>query len=205
MIALPSAIKVFNWLGTLWGSRIQLTTPMLNALGFVAMFIIGALLTPPDVVTQICLAVPLVILFEISILASRFFKPKRTIWEGWDEEDDELGEEWDREAAAAAAESTPTSGTGAAGTPDGAGETGYDESYDYGESEYYDEYGEYGEYYDEDTYEDGMGDDIGWEEEEGGPAGEETPPADDENGDEPTDGSRPKDDGPSEEPKPPPS
>jgi cytochrome c oxidase subunit 1 len=43
MIALPSAIKVFNWLGTLWGSRIRLTTPMLNALGFVAMFIIGGL------------------------------------------------------------------------------------------------------------------------------------------------------------------
>ncbi len=43
MIALPSSIKVFNWLGTLWGSRIQLTTPMLNALGFVAMFIIGGL------------------------------------------------------------------------------------------------------------------------------------------------------------------
>jgi cytochrome c oxidase subunit 1 len=43
MIALPSAIKVFNWLGTLWGSRIHLTTPMLNALGFVAMFIIGGL------------------------------------------------------------------------------------------------------------------------------------------------------------------
>ncbi len=43
MIALPSSIKVFNWLATLWGSRIHLTTPMLNALGFVAMFIIGGL------------------------------------------------------------------------------------------------------------------------------------------------------------------
>ena len=43
MIALPSAIKVFNWLGTLWGSRIRLNTPMLFATGFVAMFIIGGL------------------------------------------------------------------------------------------------------------------------------------------------------------------
>jgi cytochrome c oxidase subunit 1 len=43
MIALPSAIKVFNWLGTMWGGRLQFTTPMLNAMAFVAMFIIGGL------------------------------------------------------------------------------------------------------------------------------------------------------------------
>ena len=43
MIALPSAIKVFNWLGTMWGGRLQYTTAMLNAIAFVAMFVIGGL------------------------------------------------------------------------------------------------------------------------------------------------------------------
>jgi cytochrome c oxidase subunit 1 len=43
LIALPSAIKVFNWLGTIWGGNLQFTTPMLFALSFVSMFIIGGL------------------------------------------------------------------------------------------------------------------------------------------------------------------
>jgi cytochrome c oxidase subunit 1 len=42
-IALPSAIKTFNWLGTMWGGKLQVTTPMLNAVGFVSLFIIGGL------------------------------------------------------------------------------------------------------------------------------------------------------------------
>jgi cytochrome c oxidase subunit 1 len=43
MIALPSAVKTFNWLGTVWGSNIHYTSAMLNALAFVAMFVIGGL------------------------------------------------------------------------------------------------------------------------------------------------------------------
>jgi cytochrome c oxidase subunit 1 len=42
-IALPSAIKVFNWLGTIWRGNIHFEVPMLFALSFVAMFIIGGL------------------------------------------------------------------------------------------------------------------------------------------------------------------
>jgi len=42
-IAVPTGIKIFNWLGTMWGGRLRLDTPMLFAIGFVAMFVIGGL------------------------------------------------------------------------------------------------------------------------------------------------------------------
>ncbi len=43
IIAVPSAVKVFNWITTLYGGNIRLNTPMLFAIGFVSMFISGGL------------------------------------------------------------------------------------------------------------------------------------------------------------------
>ncbi len=40
-IGVPSAIKTFNWIGTLWGAKIRFTTPMLFAIGFVSLFVAG--------------------------------------------------------------------------------------------------------------------------------------------------------------------
>ena len=42
-VAIPSAIKVFNWLATMWKGQIRLDTPMLYAMGFIWLFTIGGL------------------------------------------------------------------------------------------------------------------------------------------------------------------
>ena len=43
LIAIPTGVKIFNWIATMWGGRIRLDSPMLFSIGFVAMFIIGGL------------------------------------------------------------------------------------------------------------------------------------------------------------------
>ncbi|HEX8484411.1 cytochrome o ubiquinol oxidase subunit I [Sphingomonas sp.] len=51
IIAVPTGVKVFNWLFTMYGGRIRFTTPMLWAVGFMVTFVIGGM-------TGVLLAVP---------------------------------------------------------------------------------------------------------------------------------------------------
>ncbi len=70
----------------------------------VAAFIIGMFLTPPDVISQLLLAVPMWVLYELGIILSRFFK----IGEKRDEEAGEEGAESTSEEASTAANPEPS-------------------------------------------------------------------------------------------------
>ena len=51
IIAVPTGVKIFNWLFTMWGGRVRFELPMLWALGFMVTFVIGGM-------TGVLLAVP---------------------------------------------------------------------------------------------------------------------------------------------------
>jgi cytochrome c oxidase subunit 1 len=42
-IAVPTGVKIFNWIGTMWGGSLRFNVPLLFAIGFIAMFTIGGL------------------------------------------------------------------------------------------------------------------------------------------------------------------
>ena len=43
LIAIPTGVKIFNWIATMWGGSLRFKTPLYFAVGFIAMFIIGGL------------------------------------------------------------------------------------------------------------------------------------------------------------------
>jgi cytochrome c oxidase subunit 1 len=48
LVAVPTGIKFFSWVGTLWGGKISTPTPMLFVLGGIVVFLIGGLSGPPN-------------------------------------------------------------------------------------------------------------------------------------------------------------
>lgn len=44
VIAVPTGIKIFSWMATLYGGSIQFSTPLIFTIGFLALFTIGGLM-----------------------------------------------------------------------------------------------------------------------------------------------------------------
>ncbi len=70
----PVAIILFCWIGVTTPDQLKKKRPYV----FVGAFIIGMLLTPPDVFSQTLLAIPIYLLFEIGVLSAKFYLPKRS-------------------------------------------------------------------------------------------------------------------------------
>jgi cytochrome c oxidase subunit 1 len=48
LVAVPTGVKFFSWVGTLWGGKIETPTPMLFVLGGIIVFLMGGLTGPPN-------------------------------------------------------------------------------------------------------------------------------------------------------------
>ena len=48
LVAIPTGVKFFSWIGTLWGGKLSFETPMLFVLGAISIFLLGGLSGPPN-------------------------------------------------------------------------------------------------------------------------------------------------------------
>lgn len=69
---IPVAIILMVWSGMTTAKELVEKRPYV----IVGVFIIGMLLTPPDIISQTLLALPMWLLFELGVICSRFYKPK---------------------------------------------------------------------------------------------------------------------------------
>lgn len=69
---IPIAVVILSWMGVVEPDNLAKKRPYV----FVMCFILGMLLTPPDIISQILLAIPMWLLFELGILFGRMVKPK---------------------------------------------------------------------------------------------------------------------------------
>ena len=68
----PVATVLIVWTGLTTVEKLSAARPYV----FLGAFVVGMLLTPPDVISQIILAVPVYLLYEVGIIMSRVFRPK---------------------------------------------------------------------------------------------------------------------------------
>ncbi len=52
LVAVPTGVKFFNWMATLWGGKLTFPTPMLFVLGAISVFLLGGLSGPPNATTS---------------------------------------------------------------------------------------------------------------------------------------------------------
>jgi sec-independent protein translocase protein TatC len=69
---IPIAVVILSWMGAVNPDNLATKRPYV----FVLCFVFGMLLTPPDILSQTLLAIPMWLLFEIGIVFGRLVKPK---------------------------------------------------------------------------------------------------------------------------------
>jgi sec-independent protein translocase protein TatC len=69
---IPIAVVILSWMGAVDPDSLAKKRPYV----FILCFVFGMLLTPPDIISQTLLAIPMWLLFEIGIMFGRLVKPK---------------------------------------------------------------------------------------------------------------------------------